>query len=48
MEKEVIANTNIKPDYQKYLYVLGPNKVTGTLDVIRIEKKSKKQSKGGK
>jgi len=42
--KEVIAETEIKPDYKKYVYFCGVNKKTGCLEITRADRS--KRSKG--
>jgi hypothetical protein len=46
MSKKIIATTDIKPDYSKYLYVCSRDEKTGNLNVVQVDKSAR--SKGQK
>lgn len=43
--KKVIAKTDVKPDYSKYLYVCSRDEKTGSLNVVQIDKSKRSQKK---
>ena len=45
MTKKIIVNTNVKPDYTKYVYFCSPDEKTGLLNVVQTDRSARSLGK---